>query len=442
LSGAVFGWFWLTREESLWAVPGLSLLTLAAFVVAVGQHRWREVLLSIAVIAAAWGAVEAGYRTINFIAYESFSGVETGERNYKRALSALHSVRSGGALPFVSVTRAARKHIYAVSPTFATLASYIDGDGGKSWDLHSCRAMPSSCGEIGSGWFAFMLRDAVATSGNFSSPAQASGFFGRIADEINAACAKGALECKPQLIAELPNVSWRRLRKTPQELWRAMMVYILHPARGLDAYPSEGVEPAWTTTRRFLNYPLHTKSANTPSHFVMRGWYHKSGTDWFSATIKNPSPGEYVEVVRLESPDLVTHFGDPDATRQRFTANIACLEDCTLRLSPGNEIVVDRRTSEMLNIRGPTDLGSGIFYIEVFESTDQAAPPRFSLSRLRSVQRCGTPMMSSASRASSLAWWRSWRRPLSLGGRLGAMFASSSPSFAGSWPAHEFCLSY
>jgi hypothetical protein len=374
LSGAVLGWLWLTREESVWVVPGFLLLGLAALVVAVGQHRWRQIFLSISIIAAAWGAIQVGYRTINLVVYKSFAGVDTSERNYKRALSALHSVRSGGTRPFVSVTKEARKYIYPVSPTFATLAPYIEGSGGKTWEGHSCPPMPASCGEIGAGWFAFMLREASAKNGNYSSPAQASAFYGRIADEITAACARGALMCKPRLIAELPNAGPSQWTRIPETLWRAL-AHILQSSRGLDAFPSVGVEPAWSTTLRFLHYPLHSKSQNIPDHFVMRGWYRKSGTDWFSITLKDANAGEDVQLVRSESPDLVTYFGDPDASHQRYTANISCSQDCTLRLTSGNENAVERRISEMLNTRGPIGLGGGIFYIDDFNSTDPAARP-------------------------------------------------------------------
>jgi hypothetical protein len=373
-SGAMFGWFWLTREDSLWAVPGFLLLALAALVGAAGQQRRRRVLLSICMVAAAWGTVVACYRTVNLIAYNSFAGVETGERNYQRALSALHSVRSGGTKPFVSVTREARQRIYPFSPTFATLAAVIDGDLGKGWEFNSCAAMPASCGEIGSGWFAFMLRDAVAASGNYSSPAQASAFYGRMADEITEACAKGALECRPQLITEIPNVSWSQVRQIPEKLWRAVM-YILHPKKMLFAGPSAGQEELFATYLQFLNNPLHTKSTDIPIRFTVRGWYRKSGSEWFSAAIKSPKTGEGLGLARIESPDLVKHFGDPDAALQRFVANITCFQDCALRLSTLDGIFVDMSLSEIVNFRGPIDLGGGTFFIDLATGPLKTTPP-------------------------------------------------------------------
>ena len=99
------------------------------------------------------------------------------------------------------------KRVDAVSPAFASLAPYFDGPG-KGWESFTCSLYPSACGEIGSGWFVWALRDAAAKSGHYSSPAEASAFYGRIADEITAACGRGALDCSPQLIAEMPPINW------------------------------------------------------------------------------------------------------------------------------------------------------------------------------------------------------------------------------------------
>jgi len=378
LSGAVLGWLWLTREESVWVVPALLLLALAALVIAFRQRRWRELVLSIGVVAVFWLAVQAAYRSINLAAYNSFAGVETGETSFRRALSALHSVTSGGKAPYVSVTREARRHIYPVSPAFATLAPYIDGEGGKEMERWSCRAMPVSCGEIGSGWFSVLLRNAVATVGGYSSPVRASEFYGRLADEISTACANGSLACVKQVIAEIPDLRWHQVAQVPHKLWRALTV-VLHNSRGLDAHPSRGDRGVLDTSLRFLNYPLHTKSADVPAHFLMRGWYHKSGSDWFSVAIKSPRGGEFVVLERTGSPDLVIHFHDPEASHQRFTTQIACFDDCVLRLSTPDGVVAEKRLFELLNSPPRLALGGGSFYLDSITSTDLASASRTQL---------------------------------------------------------------
>jgi hypothetical protein len=376
-SGAVLGWLWLTREESVWVLPALLLLALAALVIGFRQHRWREVVLSIGAIAFFWLAVETGYRSINMVVYNSFAGVELGETNFRRALSALHSVTSGGKAPFVSVTREARRRIYPFSPAFAALAPYIDGEGGKAWERWSCEAMPISCGEIGSGWFSVALRDAVAAIGGYSSPLHASDFYGRLADEISIACANGSLACKRQVIAEIPDLRWPQVAQVPHRLWRALTV-VLHNSPTLDARPSSGDRELLDTSLRFLNYPLHTKSADVPAYFLMHGWYYKTDLDWFSIAIKSPRRGEFVELERTGSPDLVIHFHDPEASHQRFTTQIACFADCVLRLST-NAGFVEKRLFEFLNPPLMLDVGGGSFYLDLVTSTDQAAPSRAQL---------------------------------------------------------------
>ena len=100
-----------------------------------------------------------------------------------RAIGAIHSVRSGGIKPFVSVTRAARQTIYPVSPAFAELAPYLDGTARRGVEQGHLRYSGASaaytCGEIGAGIFAWTLRDAVALAGHYTSPREASAFYAK-----------------------------------------------------------------------------------------------------------------------------------------------------------------------------------------------------------------------------------------------------------------------
>ena len=139
---------------------------------------------------AVFVTIQLGFAAVNWTVYGKFVGVDFKETNFQRALRAIDSVRSGGTKDFVSITHAAMKRVDAVSPTFASLAPYFDGPG-KGWESFGCQLYPSSCGEISSGWFVWALRDAAAKSGHYSSPAETSAFFGRIADEITAACRRG-----------------------------------------------------------------------------------------------------------------------------------------------------------------------------------------------------------------------------------------------------------
>ncbi|HKF93199.1 MAG TPA: hypothetical protein VKB96_01080, partial [Gammaproteobacteria bacterium] len=63
LSGAAFGWFWLTREEGIWLAPAIAILFAAGALHAVGGQRIRELAGTVVVIVAIFGATQIAFRT-------------------------------------------------------------------------------------------------------------------------------------------------------------------------------------------------------------------------------------------------------------------------------------------------------------------------------------------------------------------------------------------
>ena len=258
LAGLFLGWVWLTREEGLWLVPGLAMLAAGGLYCAVADRRVVRFAATGLAALAAFGAANAGFRVINWRVYGMPVGVEYKETNFVRAIGAISSVRSGEVKPYVSVTRATRQRIYPVSPPFAELGPHLDGALGERWakalcdnDLHR-----NTCGEIGSAIFAWALRDAAARAGHYRSPAEASAFYGKIADEIETACAKKQLECERQLLAELPPYSWSQLSTIPQRMLGALIMVLYARWQSVDGVPSLGDIGQFRADLPFLNFPF------------------------------------------------------------------------------------------------------------------------------------------------------------------------------------------
>ena len=75
-----------------------------------------------------------------------------------------------------------------MSPALAELEPHLEGA------LHEKWADPES-GEFGGGWFVFALIEAAERCGYYGSAREADAFHRRLADEVNAACADGRVEC-------------------------------------------------------------------------------------------------------------------------------------------------------------------------------------------------------------------------------------------------------
>jgi hypothetical protein len=351
LAGVVLGWLWLTREEGVWILPALTILVGAAALRAYRDRQTRQFVWTLLTVIFVFAATQVGFRSVNWWVYGTFVGVDFKERNYQRALAAIHSVRSGGVVPSISITKKAREYVYAVSPSFASLKDYLDGPAGDGWAIVSCNTMKAGCPEIGAGWFIFALRHAAASRGHYATPAKASAFFGQLADEIDAACANGLLACEYQLIGEIPAWTW-------QEIWERLPSYIavaskmslfLNPP--LQISPSGDNEAALGPRLRFLNYPLHTNPVGASLvSYSLSGWYYAGGSNWFTASIKDVD-GSIVQtrLRRNGSPDIQAGFKDPEASQQRFVLETTCVNECVLQLQTPKGAIVEKRLAEFLH---------------------------------------------------------------------------------------------
>jgi len=235
--------FWLTREEGVWIMP-LVLMVIGLAAVRMLQTRpidWRRLSLVCALPFCIWITVLGAVAGINKIGYGVFATVEFKSRDFLEAYGALSRVMHANWQRFVPVPEETRERIYEVSPAFAELNPFLEGDIGKGWSYNSCRGA-SICNDIGGGWFMWAFRDAAAAAGHHKTGAAAASFYRRLATEVNAACADGRLECRSKRATLVP--PWRDEYFRPLLSTMARAAFYLARFEGFDAHsvPSEGSE--------------------------------------------------------------------------------------------------------------------------------------------------------------------------------------------------------
>ena len=208
LLGLAFGCFWLTREESVWLVPSVLLLAGAALFRTFRDSRahCRTLLASLGLALFCAGLPIFIISWQNYRHYGWLGTVEFRAPEFKDAYGAMVRVNIGPNLNYIPVTRQAREAMYAVSPTFAKLQPYLEGDYGRGWAAASAvmTGLPPEERQIGSGWLMWALRDTVAAAGFCHSAREALDFYQRMADEINRACEDGRLPAHPRRSGFLP----------------------------------------------------------------------------------------------------------------------------------------------------------------------------------------------------------------------------------------------
>jgi hypothetical protein len=331
-AGLLFGWFWLTKEEGIWMVPGLALLFFGTGWL---HHRrggsLRPLIKTSALFLAASIGVNIAYAAINMIEYGKFISVDFKEGNFESALSALQGVRVGDIVPYVPVPQAVRSKIYAASPSFAELKNYLDGDAspGSGWRTFGCQVYPSTCGDIAGGWFVWALRDAVASKGYYKSPSAASEYYERLTNEIRSACESGRLTCSPSVVAFMPQITSSQLSTIPAKLLETIELLTFIKSRPqLYASSSSTTPQIEALLGRPLQVPQQVAGGAT---YKLVGWYHAKGTQWFRLRCEGGGDAN-VTIRRMPSPDVAKALGDTDALRQRFEIVVKYDPACPLEL--------------------------------------------------------------------------------------------------------------
>lgn len=227
LSGGVLGWFWLTREEGVWILPGMVFLGLFALI-KTGQNNAtkKQVYQSLAAVITMFCLIQFAFQFTNWVYYGKFIALDVKEKNFKAALTAIQSVREGELISHVPVSAIALERLYSVSPTFNTLKKYFTTVG-KGWYDTTCQTYPWACREYTGGVFIWALREAAASEGHYRTPEETAAFFEKIADEINTACNDGRLTCQKSLIEFMPAFTDQDIHAIPETISLLIDVLLL-----------------------------------------------------------------------------------------------------------------------------------------------------------------------------------------------------------------------
>jgi hypothetical protein len=221
-----------------------------------------------AVAALAAAAPVAAVCAVNFQHYGWFGTVEVRSPEFLGAYGALARVRVEPPMDYVPVTRATRLAVYPVSPAFAELRPYLEGDIGHEWGGPDRR--------INAGMWMWALRESVVASGHGRNASDALAFYRRIGEEVNHACDSGVLPAGPRHDWMLPVWSGTVSARFREQF----LPYLLHFAlfEGFNARPqrSNGTIQELELFRDLTQWHLspndRTPELMTPDARAFRAW--------------------------------------------------------------------------------------------------------------------------------------------------------------------------
>ena len=225
LLGLVYGTFWLTREEGVWLMPTVGLMLALGAILAVAAHpagglRARlagcwTIMLSGIVAIGAFAVVDLAVCAINWNQYGVFTSSEFHQRAFNRGYGALARVEPAIWRRYVVFPREVWASVFAQSAAARELQPFLEGKLGDDWRRTAAQLSGNPDDpEILSGWFVWVLRDAVAAAGHYRRAPDAAAFYNRMADEIDVACTAGRLKCLPPRATLAPPWRWNDLNDT------------------------------------------------------------------------------------------------------------------------------------------------------------------------------------------------------------------------------------
>ena len=327
--GMALGWFWLTREEGIWIVPGIIIL-LALRVIQLKKQNvslkgvfYRSGFLSIIAIA-----LVSLVALVNYHKYDKFEVVDFKGSAYTNALKSLNSVDVGQELPYIPVSFAKRQVIYKISPSFKKLYDFFDVKT-NGWKGTGCKSYPWACDDYVGGWFDWALRDAVASQGFYDSPVHADAFYNSITKEVDTACEQSLIKCKSNYIPLMPNISVNQWKEFPEKMISVFELAMVQKTVKLIGGASLEPLGQLQSVRKFLGAPL-VIPAKSEVNTTLNGWFYSGNSNWLSLHCLVNGIDTHKVVERMVSPDIAEYFKDSNANFQRFSISMRGVENCRL----------------------------------------------------------------------------------------------------------------
>lgn len=197
LLGCIFFLFWFHREEGFFILPiigisyGYSLF-----------HAWahkkisKTYMLALSVPILIFVLLTHILCFINYKHYGTYTARQFSHKSYTSAFFSLLRIYEDSGNPLIPVTKNQRMILYQVSPMFAKLQPFFEGEGGENLAQSSAvwTGIPKEEREIAGGSFYFGIRSAVWSITQPSQSAEQK-FFEQLTQEINQACRQKYVSC-------------------------------------------------------------------------------------------------------------------------------------------------------------------------------------------------------------------------------------------------------
>ncbi|MDL2219998.1 hypothetical protein LJC04_06720, partial [Ruminococcaceae bacterium OttesenSCG-928-O06] len=222
------------REDSHWLYVYVVACLLAWFIFRLlylknrtGEKKAKTTAVVPLLIVTGWLFIMLPVSLLNLGYYGTFTIDEYNSGAYAKAFGALKRIDGGLEDPHIVIPEEQRMALYELSPAFSELYSQLDAPNARY------RGWKEEQGEYRTGYFSFVLRDAVAVLGYYENADTANAYYERLANEVNAVCDQGLIEAGPRsygITAKYyPWMTGPIIEATFQGMWQTLQCTGINP---------------------------------------------------------------------------------------------------------------------------------------------------------------------------------------------------------------------
>lgn len=206
--GLSMGAFLITREEGAWIIPMILFIMAAGLFIIWKKEASQKICRSLTLLLSIllWFIPTVLVSFLNYHYYGFWGVTEQMDKDFSRVLNSIYRIKSDEKYPYRYVNQDMLDQAYLASPLFAELEESIAATTSE-WLGHSNYSIQSKPGwyleeyfsnkgsYLGTSHFPWQFRDALAENGYYSSGVFPREQLDQMADEIEAACENGTLQC-------------------------------------------------------------------------------------------------------------------------------------------------------------------------------------------------------------------------------------------------------
>lgn len=191
-AGIAFSAAYLCREETIWLAPFILIITAVTII---PNYLNKKIILYVIPIIITIISINI-VCLLNYKYYGVYTLNQYWGKAFQSTYGALLRVKPEEEKQRVPITHETMKRLYEVSPKFAELKDFLEGEEGDDWRDIGIRIE----GELTGAYVQWALMDAVETLGYYETAQKAEQYYTELAYEINQLCDNGVLESRTNKI--------------------------------------------------------------------------------------------------------------------------------------------------------------------------------------------------------------------------------------------------